>query len=123
MKAVKSRGKATRPRTRQEQGLGTSSVTATVAKNNFGRLLEQAIQGRPVIITKNDRPRAVLMSIEGYDALAQAEQDALTALRTEFDAMLARMQTPRVRAAVQAALEATPEEIGQAAVAAARKRG
>jgi len=44
-------------------------------------------------------------------------------LREEFDKMLGRMQTKKSRAAMKAAFSASPEELGRAAVAAARKRG
>lgn len=43
-------------------------------------------------------------------------------LRDEVDALFERMQTPEGRAAMQAAYDASPEEMGKAAVAAARKR-
>ena len=42
----------------------TASYTATEAKNEFGRVLGQAIQGTTVLITKHDTPRAVLISID-----------------------------------------------------------
>lgn len=45
--------------------------------------------------------------------------DRLTA---EFDEMLERMQAPGAREAMDRAFHATPEELGKAAVAAARKR-
>jgi len=44
-------------------------------------------------------------------------------LRDELDTLFERMQTPEGRAAMQAAYDASPEEMGKAAVAAARKRG
>jgi len=39
-------------------------VTATEAKNKFGRLLEKAMQGGVVVITKHDAPKAVLISMD-----------------------------------------------------------
>ena len=44
-------------------------------------------------------------------------------LTSEFDGLLARMQTPAVRKGMRAAFDATPARMGRAAVAAARKRG
>ena len=121
MKTQRSK-KPARLRNEPAPDLTTGSVTATLAKNNFGQLLDAAIHGLPVTITKNRRPRAVLMSIEGYTALSHAEQRALNTLSAQFDAMLARMQTPKARAALHAAFAATPDALGKAAVAAARKR-
>jgi antitoxin Phd len=40
----------------------------------------------------------------------------MTMLEAYFDELLARMQTPEWRAAAQRAFDATPEEIGKAAV-------
>ena len=45
------------------------SFTATEAKNEFGRLLEKAILGDVVVITRHDAPKAVLISIEEFNAL------------------------------------------------------
>jgi transcriptional regulator len=52
-------------------------VTATDAKNRFGAILDTVGEGRVVVVTKHDAPRAVLMSMEVYQALApEAERDA-----------------------------------------------
>jgi len=64
-----------------------------------------------------------LLSVDEFNALAQATEPKLQALTAEFDALLARMQTPKARAGMKAAFEASPKELGRAAVAAARKRG
>jgi antitoxin Phd len=99
------------------------SVTATQAKNEFGRLFETAIAGRPVVITKHGTAKAVLMSKAGFDALSGIGDVDLDALDKEFDAMLARMQTSGARAAMRRAFGALPDEVGRAAIAAARRRG
>lgn len=102
---------------------GAASISATDAKNEFGRILEKVIQGGTVVITKHDAPKAVLISVDEFDALARANQVKLNTLSGEFDALLARMQTPAARAGMQAAFEASPKQLGKAAVAASRKRG
>ncbi len=43
-------------------------------------------------------------------------------LRAEFDALLARMQRPGARKAMDKAFHASPAELGKPAVAAARNR-
>jgi antitoxin Phd len=103
--------------------LEPSSVTASEAKSEFGRVLEMAIQGRAVVITRHDRPKAVLISIEHFNALSGATETKLDTLDREFDVLLARMQTPKVRRAMRAAFAASPRQLGKAAVAAARVRG
>ena len=102
---------------------GRASVTATEAKNKFGRLLEKAIQGGVVVITKHDEPKAVLISMDEYSALSNAPESRINSLSAEFDSLLMRMQRPGVRKSMQAAFRSSPKQIGKAAVVAARKRG
>ena len=108
---------------RRGERVATPSVTATDAKNEFGRVLEMVIQGGVVVITKHDAPKAVLLSMDKFNALALATGRRLDTLSGEFDALLARMQTPKARAGMKAAFDASPKQLGRAAVAAARKRG
>ena len=98
-------------------------VTATEAKNKFGRVLERAIQGDVMFITKHDGAKAVLLSVDEFNALSRATEVNLETLTGEFDALLSRMQTSKARAGVKDAFHASPKELGRAAVAAARKRG
>jgi prevent-host-death family protein len=104
-------------------GERTTSVSATEAKNEFGRILERVMQGGTVVITKHDSPKAVLISINEFNALTRANRASLDALSGEFDAQLARMQTSAARAGMKSAFDASPKQLGRAAVAAARKRG
>ena len=100
-----------------------ASVTATEAKNKFGHLLEKAMQGGVVVITKHDAPKAVLISMDEYTALSNAPESAINTLSAEFDSLLMRMQGPGVRNSMQAAFHASTKQLGKAAVVAARKRG
>jgi antitoxin Phd len=97
------------------------SYSATETKNEFGKILERAIQGEMVVITKHDAPKAVLMSMENFNSLANASTLQLDSLSSEFDALFARMQTPHFNTAMDAAFHASPEELGKAAVAFARQ--
>ncbi len=99
------------------------SYTATEAKNEFGRVLDEALQGATVVITKHDAPRAVLISMDSFNALHQAPQRKLDTLSAEFDLLLSRMQTASARAGMERAFKASPKRLGEAAVTAARKRG
>ena len=80
------------------------------------------IRGGKVMITKHDSPKAVLISMEEFNALSNAHRAELETLSDEFDKLLQRMQTPAARAGMKAAFHATPKELGRAAAAAARKR-
>ena len=109
--------------TRREAARVHASYTATEAKHEFGRVLEKAIHGETVVITKHDSPRAVLMSIDQFKALQDAPRLKLNTLSNEFDALLERMQTPAARRGMSAAFDASSKRLGRAAVASARKRG
>jgi antitoxin Phd len=110
-------------RVRRSDPVAPASFTATVAKKEFGRLLEIVLRGGRVVITKHDAPKAVVLSMDEFNALTQATERTLEALSGHFDALLAGLQTPKARAGMKAAFDASPKELGRAAVAAARKRG
>ena len=110
-------------RNRRGEAVEASSVTATDAKKQFGRVLEMVLRGGAVVITKHDAPKAILLSVDEFNALTRTTETKLDSLSADFDAMLARMQTPRARSGMQAAFGASPKALGRAAVTAARKRG
>ena len=121
--AARSREPVPAFRNRRGEAVEASSVTATDAKKQFGRVLEMVLRGGAVVITKHDAPKAILLSVDEFNALTQATGSKLDSLSADFDAMLARMQTPRARSGMQAAFGASPKALGRAAVTAARKRG
>ena len=43
-----------------------SSITATEAKNEFGRILEKVMKGGMVVITRHDTAKAVLISVDQF---------------------------------------------------------
>lgn len=108
-------------RNRQGEHVEAEALTATQAKNEFGRVLERVIRGEIVVITRHDAPKAVLISLDEYQALARAPEVQLNSLAEEFDAVLDRMQTSKARGAMKRAFDASPKQLGKAA--AARKRG
>jgi PHD/YefM family antitoxin component YafN of YafNO toxin-antitoxin module len=81
------------------------------------------IQGDIVVITKHDTPKAVLVSVDEFNALARTKERTLDTLTGEFDELLARMQTPKARTGMKAAFDASPRQLGRAAVKAVRTRG
>jgi prevent-host-death family protein len=99
-----------------------SSVTASEAKATFGRVLERAMRDGAVVITKHDTAKAVLLSIERFNALSAGDGATLETLDREFDALLTRMQTPKAKRGMKAAFAASGARLGRAA-AAARRRG
>jgi prevent-host-death family protein len=110
-------------RNREGSLVDVLSVTATQLKSHFGSIFEQTVAGGVVAITKHARPRAVLLSYAEFEALTKARTASLADLSQEFDdALLARMQTPAAKKGMAAAFSATPLELGEAAVRAAKKR-
>jgi len=90
------RARATRVatfRNSRSEAVAPASVTASEAKSEFGRVLEMAIHGGAVVITRHAAPKAVLISVENFNALSGAADTALETLDREFDALLAGMQT------------------------------
>jgi antitoxin Phd len=108
---------------RNSQGalIDISEVPATRAKNEFGALLEKATHGGAVAITRHDAPKAVLISYSEFESLVRMRSRSLDNLDAEFDELLARMQTPKAKRAMEAAFNASSAKLGRAAVKAARK--
>ncbi len=99
------------------------TVTATEAKTRFGPLLEGAIQGRTVVITRHNTAKAVLLPMAEYEALSARRTPEIPGLAAEFDAWLDSLQTPEHRAARRRAFNLSPKEMGRAAVEYHRRRG
>lgn len=100
----------------------TRTVTATEAKTRFGPLLEDAMRGETVVITRHNAPKAVLLSMAEYEAMGGRQPFDLSALTAEFDAQFDAMQTPASRKARRAAFNASPKELALAAVEGAKRR-
>jgi len=92
-------------RNRHGEEVDVETVSATTAKNEFGRVLDSALAHGAVAITRHDAPRAVLLDIEEYDALV-AQKAPLERLTAKFDALLDGMQAPSAKAGVRAAFGA-----------------
>jgi prevent-host-death family protein len=98
-----------------------TSIAATRVKNEFGVVLEQALQGGAIAITRHDAPKAVLISYEEFKALIKNRAPSLNELRAEYDVLLSGMQTSKARKGMDAAFNATPAQLGKAAVKVAAK--
>jgi antitoxin Phd len=96
------------------------TVAATRVKNEFGKILEQATHSGAVAITRHDTTKAVLLSLTEFESLVSARARTLDALSNDFDEMLAGMQTQKSRKGMRAAFNASPAQLGRAAVRGAR---
>ena len=107
-------------RNRDGELVDVPTVAATRFKNEFGSIFQQASVEGAVAITKHNTPRAVLLSYAEFQALTSSSP-VLDELTDEFDTLLERMQAPTAKAGMTAAFDASPEELGRAAVQAAHR--
>ncbi len=70
----------------------TTSVTAAQVSKNFGAYQDAAVRS-PIVITKNGRPRTVLMAYEDFVRLSKRER------RSELTAELTEAEISAVEAA------------------------
>ena len=98
------------------------TITATELKNSTADVFEQVAAKQAIAITRHEKPRAILLSVEQYEALAGQRPEWLEKLHEEYRGMLERMQGPEQRAGAEKLFRATPEELGQAALWAARQK-
>ena len=97
-------------------------IPASQAKNRFATVLENVSKGQEVFITKHNAPKAVVISVERFRTLSAATSSVLDRLTAEFDARLARMQSPEAQGALERAFHASPTDLGRAAVRMARSK-
>ena len=97
------------------------TVPATRAKSEFGAVLDSAVAGGAVAITRHDATKAVLLSYSEFKSLVKLRSPSLEDLSAQFDGLLERMQTPKAKKGMKAAFDASPAELGRAAKGAAKK--
>lgn len=100
---------------RDRRGQVVVEVTAADLKNRTGSILNQVLTHGTLAITRHHVPHAVLVSVPEYLALLQRAPDPVKTLKKEFDALVAKMQTPKARAAARAVGTATPAQLAAAA--------
>ncbi len=107
-------------RNHRGEEVSVPEFSATEAKNSFGKVLDTASSQGMVAITKRDRATAVVLSLDAYQALVNAQARPLDTLSHEFDALLQRMQSSSARQGMMDAFDASPDELGAAALLAAQ---
>ena len=98
------------------------TTSATEFKQHVGKYLD-ASRTRPVMIERQGRPTAVLLSVEEYEALNPAASRVLDRLTAEFDALVARLQRPAMQRALDKAFDAPPAALGAAHRRGMKRRG
>ena len=98
------------------------SVSATRAKNEFGKIVDEVESKGAIVIERYDKNRVVLLSIDEFQALAREREAPAKSLDARLDELFALLATPESGAAMDVAFRAEPEELGAAAVRASRRR-
>ncbi|MBI2921581.1 MAG: type II toxin-antitoxin system Phd/YefM family antitoxin [Planctomycetes bacterium] len=99
------------------------SFPSSMLKNSTADVLDEVLASGAVVITRHDKEKAVILSVETYRRLVASDRDDLDALREKFDGLLEKMQARTARGGARRAYGASPAEMGRAAVRAARRRG
>jgi len=91
-------------------------------KNAFKSVYQQALDNGALSITRNRKREAILLSAKLYDEIIAelAARDPLETLRKDYEARFAAGQSDGAREAYQDAFDASPGDLGKAAVALAK---
>ena len=73
-------------------------ISASDLKNKFSEVARLAAR-EPVAVTRHNRREYVILTASQYEEFQQSRLAPLKTLATEFDQMVARMNTPKDRAA------------------------
>lgn len=106
-----------RVRSKRGESIEAPEYSASEAKHRFGQMLDTALRRGPVTITKQRKPTAVLIALDEYRALTEAEDRTLAALSAEFDRQFDAMQAPGAAAAMQRAFDTPAPQLGAFAAA------
>ena len=109
-------------RTQLGDGIGEiESFTVTEFKERAREVIDLVAEHQAVAILRHKTVEAVLISAADYVEFARLRRERLDFLTQRYDEMVAHMQTPEAVAGVDALFNATPRELGRAAVAAAKR--
>jgi antitoxin Phd len=97
------------------------SFTITEFKERAREVIDLVEDHKAVVILRHKMPDAVLISASDYVEFVKLRRERLNFLTQRYDNMVARMQTPEAAAGVDALFSASPGELGNAAVAAAKR--
>lgn len=90
-----------------------SEITASVLKNKFSEVARLASSG-PLAVSRHHRREFVILTAEQYEELQQSRRAPLESLTAEFDQMVAKMNTPAGKQAIDALFSATSADLSRA---------
>lgn len=102
------------------EDLGIRSFSVTELKERAREVINLASQ-QPVAISRHNVAEAVLISPSDYAEFVALKRERLGFLAQRYDELVRRMQTPAASAGIDALFDASGEDLGRAAVTAARR--
>src|SRR5487761_1035234 len=103
----------------EKRGVAVETFTATEAQSAFGQVMERALSKGMVAITKFNKPKLVVLSMEAYRAL---EDQAQAKPVGRFDSDEVRAQMQKAKTVLRSIFAAEPREFGKAAVKGAQRK-
>ncbi|MFN2425976.1 MAG: type II toxin-antitoxin system prevent-host-death family antitoxin [Candidatus Binatia bacterium] len=98
-----------------------TNFSASDAKAKLGQMIDLVAAGGVATITRRGRQQFAVLRLETVEALvSMAREHELESLGSRYHDLVARMQTPKAKAAVDSLFSARPEDIGAAVAGAAR---
>ena len=109
-------------RTRLDDSLdAVESFTITEFKERAREVIDLVADHKAIAILRHKMPDAVLISANDYVEFMKLRRERLNFLSERYDQMVALMQMPAAAAGVDALFSASPEELGRAAMAIAKR--
>jgi len=79
-------------------------------------VLDRVAREGAVVITKHDRPDAVILSIDAYQRLTASKAPDVDVLAAQFDALYERLQQPDTAQKIEAVFALEPAALARVAV-------
>jgi antitoxin Phd len=98
-----------------------TAFTVTELKERAREVIDLVAERKAIAILRHKVADAVLISASDYVEFVKLKRERLNFLTERYDEMVARMQAPESAAGVDTLFNATSEEMGRAAVAAAKR--
>ncbi len=97
------------------------SFTITEFKERAREVIDLVADHKAIAILRHKMPDAVLISAGDYVEYMKLRRERLNFLSQRYDDLVARMQTAAAAAGVDALFNASPEDLGRAAMAVATR--
>ena len=84
------------------------TITASEAKNRFGKVFDQVLSEGPIAVSRHEKPSLVILSVNDFERLKAGESPAINKLDSEFDQWFENQQTPEARESMNRAFNTLP---------------